>query len=100
MENGKITIKHLNSISRLLKRLYKKNIYIKYNVALIIPVTKKPLETRMGKGKAERKYWECPLKKGMIFLEISNLSKINLKIGLKLVADRLPVLSKIVKIIY
>jgi large subunit ribosomal protein L16 len=54
LENGKISMKHLNSINRLLKKLFKKTIYIKYNVSLLTPVTKKPLETRMGKGKAER----------------------------------------------
>jgi len=56
LENGKITMKHLNSINRLLKKIFKKVIKIKYNVSLITPVTKKPLETRMGKGKAERNH--------------------------------------------
>jgi large subunit ribosomal protein L16 len=56
LENGKLTIKHFNSINRLLKRLFKKKVFIKYNIALIIPVTKKPLETRMGKGKAQRSH--------------------------------------------
>jgi large subunit ribosomal protein L16 len=56
LENGKINLKHLNSITRLLKKLYKKNIAIKYNISLITPVTKKPLETRMGKGKGERSH--------------------------------------------
>jgi large subunit ribosomal protein L16 len=56
LENGKMTMKHLNSINRLLKKLFKKTIYIKYNVSLLTPVTKKPLETRMGKGKAERSH--------------------------------------------
>jgi large subunit ribosomal protein L16 len=54
LENGKITMKHLNAITRLLKKLYKKSIFIKYNISLLTPVTKKPLETRMGKGKGER----------------------------------------------
>lgn len=100
LENGKITVKHLNSITRLLKKLFKKNIFIKYNISLITPVTKKPLETRMGKGKGERSYWECSLKKGTIILEIGNLNFDDLKYGLILVSDRLPILTKIVKITY
>jgi len=56
LENGKITIKHLNSITRLLKKLFKKNILVKYNISLLTPITKKPLETRMGKGKGERNH--------------------------------------------
>lgn len=100
LENGKINLKHLNSITRLLKKLYKKNIAIKYNISLITPVTKKPLETRMGKGKGERSHWECSLKKGCIVLEVGNLSFDDLNYGLKLVSDKLPVLTKIVKLTY
>lgn len=100
LENGKINVKHLNAITRLLKKLFKKNIAIKYNISLITPVTKKPLETRMGKGKGEREYWECSLKKGCIIIEVGNLSYDDLKHGLRLVSDKLPVLTKIVKITY
>jgi len=100
LENGKITIKHLNSITRLLKKLFKKHISLKYNISLITPVTKKPLEVRMGKGKGERNHWECTLRKGTIIIEIGNVSFDDLKYGLKLVKDKLPVSTKIVKIVY
>lgn len=100
IENGKITIKHLNAITRLLKKLFKKNILIKYNVSLLTPVTKKPLEVRMGKGKGERDHWEYSLKKGCIIFEMGNLEFNELKYGLKLVSDKLPVLTKIVRVIY
>jgi len=100
LENGKITMKHLNSINRLLKKIFKKTIKIKYNVSLIIPVTKKPLETRMGKGKAERSHWECSLKKGCVIIEIGNLTDDQLNYALGLVSIRLPVATKIVKLVY
>lgn len=100
LENGKISMKHLNSINRLLKKLFKKTILIKYNVSLITPVTKKPLETRMGKGKAERSHWECSLKKGCVIIEIGNLNYDQLFYALNLVSSRLPVLTKIVKLVY
>lgn len=100
LENGKINVKHLNSITRLLKKLFKKHISIKYNMSLLTPVTKKPLETRMGKGKGERDHWECSLKKGCIIIEIGNLDIDDLTYGLKLVSERLPILTRIVKITY
>ena len=100
LENGKLTMKHLNSINRLLKKLFKKTIFIKYNVSMVNPVTKKPLETRMGKGKAERSYWECSLKKGCIIIEIGNINDDRLYYALRLVSEKLPVLTKIVKVIY
>ena len=100
LENGKLTMKHLNSINRLLKKLFKKAILIRYNVSMMVPVTKKPLETRMGKGKAERNHWECSLRKGSIMLEGGKLMKDKLYYGLNFVLERLPVLGKIVKVIY
>jgi ribosomal protein L16/L10AE len=56
MDNGKLTIKHINAISRLLKRLFKKDVKVKFNISLIVPVTKKPLEARLGGGKASRSH--------------------------------------------
>jgi len=100
LENGKLTIKHLNSINRLLKKIYKKTILIRYNVCMVNPVTKKPLETRMGKGKAERSHWECSLKKGCVMLEIGNLNNDQINYALNLVSERLPILTKKVKLIY
>ena len=101
MENGKLTIKHINAISRLLKRLFKKNVKVKFNTSLIIPVTKKPLEARLGGGKAARSHWECPVKKGMVILEFSTeLNYSFLDKGLNVVLDKLPFLSKIVKNFY
>ena len=101
MDNGKLTIKHINAISRLLKRLFKKNVKVKFNISLIIPVTKKPLEARLGGGKAARSHWECPVKKGMIILEISTyLDYYFLQKGLAVVLHKLPFLAKIVKNFY
>jgi ribosomal protein L16/L10AE len=68
---------------------------------MIIPVTKKPLEARLGGGKADRSYWECPIKKGMIILEIGgDISFTELSIGLKKVCDKLPFKSNIISMYY
>jgi len=48
--------KQLNSILRLIKVILKKDHELRLNCSLIIPITKKPLETRMGSGKGERKF--------------------------------------------
>jgi len=101
VENGKLTIKHMNAISRLLKRLYKKNVKVKFNISLVIPVTKKPLEARLGGGKAARSHWECPVKKGMVIIEIStDLKYYYLHKGLNVVLDKLPFLSRVVRNFY
>jgi ribosomal protein L16/L10AE len=51
-----MTISHFNSITRFLKRIFKKTLKIRFNVSLVTPVTKKPREVRMGKGKGQRLY--------------------------------------------
>lgn len=94
IENGWLTSEQIKSILRLIRILLKKKIKIKINTALIIPITKKPLETRMGSGKGERKYWKCPITKGMILLEFGNISKDNMYYLYKIISNRLPFLIK------
>jgi len=100
LECGKIKKHHLELCLRLLRKLFKKTIYLKINVSLIIPFSKKPLEMRMGKGKGQRHHWEYVVSKGLIFLEIGNLKKNDLIYALRLISERLPFLTKIVKNIY
>ena len=54
LENGKLSFLHLSSIMRMVKRKFKKELFIKLNIFMITPVTKKPREARMGKGKGQR----------------------------------------------
>jgi len=56
LENGKIRLHHINAITRLVKRTFKKELKVRYNISLVTPVTEKPKEVRMGKGKGARVY--------------------------------------------
>jgi ribosomal protein L16/L10AE len=47
-------LNHLNAFIRLIKKTFKKELSFRLNVSLITPVTKKPREVRMGKGKGQR----------------------------------------------
>jgi ribosomal protein L16/L10AE len=49
-----LRLSHLNAFIRLIKRKFKKELSLRLNTSLIIPVTKKPREVRMGKGKGQR----------------------------------------------
>ena len=59
LENGKLRIYHFNAVIRLIKRKFKKELKLRLNISLITPVTKKPREVSMGKGKGQRDHWEC-----------------------------------------
>ena len=102
LENGKIRLNHLNAFTRLVKRMFKKELSLRLNVSLITPVTKKPREVRMGKGKGQRDHWECCIKKGMILFEIGgiNLSKQRVFRMLNLIREKLPVHTNITKLTY
>lgn len=100
LETGKLKKNHFQAIYRLLKRLYKRRVFIKFNISLTIPVTKKPIETRMGKGKAPKDHWECAVKKGMIILEFGgDIELVELNFGLRMIRLKLPIHSKLVQMI-
>jgi ribosomal protein L16/L10AE len=46
----------MNAFTRLIKRKFKKELSVRLNVSLLTPVTKKPREVRMGKGKGQRSH--------------------------------------------
>ncbi len=60
------------------------------------PITKKPAETRMGKGKGAPEYWVARVKPGRVMFEISGVTEDVAKEALRLAANKLPVKSKFV----
>lgn len=61
------------------------------------PITKKPAETRMGKGKGSPEYWVAVVKPGRILYEMSGVSEAVAKEALRLASYKLPVATKFVK---
>ena len=60
------------------------------------PVTAKPAETRMGKGKGALEYWVAVVKPGRVMFEISGVSEEIAREALRLAVHKLPVKCKIV----
>lgn len=60
------------------------------------PITKKPLEVRMGKGKGAVEYWAAVVKPGRIIFEISGVPLNTAKEALRLAAQKLPVKTKFI----
>ncbi len=58
------------------------------------PVTKKPAEVRMGKGKGNPEYWVAPVQPGKILFEIAGVEYTIAKKALSLAAQKLPVQTK------
>ena len=60
------------------------------------PVTKKPAETRMGKGKGAPEYWVAVVKPGRVMFEIEGVSEDIAKEAMRLASQKLPIKTKFV----
>jgi len=60
------------------------------------PVSKKPLETRMGKGKGAPEFWVAVVKPGRIMFEVSGVTREVANEALQLCSHKLPVKTKVV----
>ena len=60
------------------------------------PITKKPAETRMGKGKGAPEYWVAVVKPGRILYEIEGVSEAIAREAMRLAAQKLPIKTRFV----
>ena len=88
LENKRITYNQLEACRKSVRRILKKNGLVFLRIFTYHSITKKPLASRMGKGKGTHHVWMAPIKKGQIicevitfFLEKINISKKALKSG-------------------
>ena len=65
-----------------------------------IPVSKKPTEVRMGKGKGAPEFWVCRVKPGRIMFEVDGVNLIEAKKAMNLAAAKLPIKCKFVQRIF
>ena len=61
------------------------------------PITKKPAETRMGKGKGAPEFWVAVVKPGRVMFEIAGVSEELAREAMRLAANKLPIKTKFVK---
>lgn len=100
IESGKLNFKQIESCRRTIKRGLRKigNLWIK--LFTNVPVYKKSLASRMGKGKGNLSHWIAPVKKGTVLFEISGLNLKKAEYVLDKSKTKLPMKTKIVKNIY
>jgi large subunit ribosomal protein L16 len=60
------------------------------------PFTKKPAETRMGKGKGAPEFWVAPVKPGRIMFEMAGVDEVTAKAAMQLAAHKLPIRTRFV----
>lgn len=97
LKNGRLTVKQLNAAKQKITRVIRKKEKLWIRGFTDIPVTQKPNEIRMGKGKGSLAYWILRVKSGSILFELSHMSRKKAFILLRSAANKLPVPSIFVK---
>jgi large subunit ribosomal protein L16 len=95
LSHGRITAKQINSIYLTLNKSLKKIGIVKLNLFPQNPISKKPVEVRMGKGKGNVDHWVFNVKVGFIICEIQTTFKNKVYSALKMAQIRLPIKTKI-----
>ncbi len=75
MESGKISNKEIEAARIAFTRFMKREGKVWIRIFPDKPITKKPLEVRMGKGKGNPEGWEAPIEAGRIIFEVDGVSR-------------------------
>ena len=92
----RVTARQIEAARRAMTRAMKRQGRVWIRLFPDIPVSKKPAEVRMGKGKGAVEYWVCRVKPGRIMFEIDGVSEELAREALSLAAFKLPVKTKFV----
>ena len=96
LENGLVRGNHIEASRVIISKKLKGAGKLWINIFPSKPVTKKPAETRMGKGKGELDHWVAVVKRGKVLFELSGVPEDFAKILFRLVAFKLPVKTKFI----
>ena len=95
-EHGMITARQIEAARRVITRYAKRGGKLWIRIFPDAPVTKKPLEVRMGSGKGSPEFWVARVKPGRIMFEIDGVSNEVAREALTLGAAKLPIKTKFV----
>ena len=95
---GRLTARQIESARRALTRHVKRGGKIWIRVFPDKPITKKPLEVRMGKGKGSVEYWVCLIQPGKVLYEIEGVSEGLVREAFALAAAKLPIATSFVNL--
>ncbi|HET7395741.1 MAG TPA: 50S ribosomal protein L16 [Gammaproteobacteria bacterium] len=95
-ERGRITARQIEAARRAMTRFVKRGGKIWIRVFPDVPVTKKPLEVRMGKGKGGVEYWVAKVQPGSVLYEMEGVDEATAREAFRLAAAKLPVLTTFV----
>jgi len=96
MEPGRMTAQQIEAARITISRTVKRGGKMWIRVFPDKPLTKKPAETRMGKGKGSPESWVAPIKPGRILYELTGVDEELAVKALKLAGNKLPFATKVI----
>jgi len=97
LQPERITSKQIEAARVALTRYMKRTGKVWLRIFPNIPVSKKPTEVRMGKGKGAPEYWACRVKPGRIIFEIDGVTEDVAREALYKASTKLPIKTKFIK---
>jgi len=91
VDRGRLTSRQIEAARRALTRFIKRGGRVWIRVFPDKPVSKKPLEVRMGSGKGNVEYWVAEIKPGAVLYEMEGINEQEAREAFKLAAAKLPV---------
>ncbi|MGH8372927.1 MAG: 50S ribosomal protein L16 [Gammaproteobacteria bacterium] len=95
-ERGRVTARQIEAARRAMTRFVKRGGKIWIRVFPDVPVTKKPLEVRMGKGKGGVEYWVAKVQPGSVLYEMEGVDEATAREAFRLAAAKLPIITTFV----
>ena len=92
----RVTARQIEAARRAMTRHMKRQGRVWIRIFPDVPVTSKPTEVRMGKGKGSVDFWACKVKPGRIMFEIDGVNEDIAREALRLAAMKLPVKTRTV----
>ena len=97
MEPDRVTARQIEAARRAMTRHMKRAGRVWIRIYPDVPVSKKPLEVRMGSGKGAPELWVVRIKPGRILFEIDGVSSVLAREALDLAAAKLPIKTRFVE---
>jgi large subunit ribosomal protein L16 len=97
LEPGWVTARQIEAARIAMTRYVKRGGRIWIRVFPDKPISKKPAETRMGKGKGNPELWVCVVKPGRILYEMEGVTQDTAKAAFRLASFKLPIATKFIE---
>ncbi|HDZ75388.1 MAG TPA: 50S ribosomal protein L16 [Aurantimonas sp.] len=97
MEPERVTARQIEAARRAITRQMKRQGRVWIRIFPDLPVTSKPTEVRMGKGKGSVDYWAARVHPGRVVFEIDGVDEVTAREALRLGAAKLPIRTRFIQ---